>query len=90
MIVCAACKCGNIVVLGKRHYDPMMRTQMELLDERGIKFSGANVVQGFVDDQGNFLTRMEAWFVAEKNNQIFRRVGADGPDGEGLFSENLY
>jgi len=32
----------------------------------------------------------EAVAVAEAAGQIRRRCGSDGPDREGLFSENLY
>ena len=44
-------------------------------------------VQGFIDQRGNFLTREEAWIVAEASGQIIRRVGGDGKK---LYSENLY
>lgn len=43
--------------------------------------------QGFIDQHNKFLTREEAWIIAEKNGQIFRRCGGDGKK---LFSENLY
>lgn len=43
--------------------------------------------QGFIDQFHQFLTREEAWLVAVRQNQIFRRCGGD--EGK-LFSENLY
>jgi hypothetical protein len=43
--------------------------------------------QGFVDQIGTFMTREEAWIVAENAGQILYRVGGDGTK---LFSENLY
>ena len=45
------------------------------------------VIQGFIDQFGQFLTREEAWPIAERNTQIIRRVGGDGIK---LYSENLY
>lgn len=77
-IVCAANKNPDgTIVLGVRHYDWHMRQQKtHLLAE-----------QGFIDNNGNFLTREQAWIVAMKENQVIRRVGGD----EGcLYSENLY
>jgi hypothetical protein len=46
--------------------------------------------QGFVDQKGNFLSRTEAWQVAQTANQIIRRVGGDTANGGTLYSENLY
>jgi hypothetical protein len=43
--------------------------------------------QGFIDQHGVFMTREEAWIVAEAACQIIRRVGGDGAR---LYSENLY
>lgn len=43
--------------------------------------------QGFIDNQGNWLTREQAYLVAKEAGQIIRRVGGD--DGK-LFSENIY
>lgn len=45
---------------------------------------------GFVDNFGNFLTRTEAWKVAEAAGQILYRVGGDTANGGTLYSENLY
>jgi hypothetical protein len=44
--------------------------------------------QGFVDQFGQFLTRKEAWIVAEEQDQI-RRLCYANQKGY-LFSENLY
>lgn len=83
-IVCAAALVNDHIVCSARHYDRLMVRQMELIKEA---YSGANVVQGFIDQHGEFLTREEAWKVATEAGQIVRRVGGD--DGR-LFSENLY
>ena len=42
--------------------------------------------QGFLDDQGNFLDRAQAWDHAKACGQIIRKVS---PDGE-LYSENVW
>lgn len=88
-IVCSAIKssCGDYMLVGIRHWDAIMVKQSRLLrsvDGLGIDWYGE---QGFVDRYGQFLTRTEAWKVAEDANQIIRTCGGD--DGK-LFSENLY
>lgn len=92
-IVCAANKseCGHIV-LGIRHFDMQMHNHIKLIRDAlklpNLKFKE----QGFIDNQGKFLTREEAWIVAEKSGQIYKRVGGDmSINNVGkLFSENLY
>lgn len=44
--------------------------------------------QGFVDQYREFLTREEAWVIAEENGQIKHKLGCD--DAKRLYSENLY
>jgi hypothetical protein len=63
-----------------------MRRQIDQLDA----FCGDPVDQGFLDQHGVFLSRTEAWKVAEAAGQILRRVGGDDANGGTLFSENLY
>lgn len=76
-VVCAALKDSNgTVICGPRHWDKLCR---------GTGHAGWE--QGFVDQQGEFLTREEAWVIATAAGQIIRRVGND--NGR-LFSENLY
>lgn len=58
-----------------------------------------NWEQGFIDQYGNFLSRSEAWKIADKMGQIRRPTSHEkelnprqpnmGDDGL-LFSENLY
>jgi hypothetical protein len=87
-VVCAANRnADGLIVAGARHYDDVMRAQ--------IKSSTGNwrvnmVEQGFIDQFGNFLSRQEAWTIANRNNQITRRCGGDEADGGTLYSENLY
>jgi hypothetical protein len=84
-IVCAANRkrfTGEIA-LGVRHWDAFMKR--DLPDTEGDP-----VDQGFIDNRGNYLSRTEAWKIAENAGQIVRRVGGDDKDGGTLYSENLY
>ncbi len=57
---------------------------MDLINEA---YSGANVIQGFIDQHGKFLTKAEAQEVASISGQIIQRCrGVDVP----LGSEDLY
>ncbi len=68
---------------GARHCDSVMRGQFKAI---GQKYSPEN--EGFIDQFGVFMTREEAWVVANEAGQITRRVGGDGRGR--LYSENLY
>ena len=87
-IVCAANRNPNtrMIICGARHFDRIMHSQMEsrpVCERDGWRFAE----QGFIDQFGNFLTREQAWAIAEKNGQIIRDVGT----GKGvLYSEHLY
>lgn len=89
-IVCAANRIGGKVYLGVRHYDEHMRVSMKENDVNLFLDVGYKMEQGFIDNKGNFLSRTEAWKVAEREGQIVRRVGGDDVDGGTLYSENLY
>lgn len=86
-IVCAANrdKWNGTLLIGVRHWDKFMHDQ----HSRNTDFCDAGD-QGFIDNRGNFLTRQEAWKVAEAAGQIIRRVGGDDANGGTLYSENLY
>ena len=81
-IVCAANrhKQTKQVILGIRHWDGYMRVQC-------LDYDYSDYEQGFIDNKGKFLTREEAFVVAEREGQIIRRVGVDE---DWLFSEDLY
>lgn len=86
-IVCAANRdATGLIVLGLRHFDAFMRGYYEKLGVSKVP----PIEQGFVDQFGKFHTRKEAWVIAEAAGQIIRRVGGDGLERTGLFSENLY
>ena len=99
VIVCAAVKSGSgLISCGARHFDDFMRMQIER--SGGIKKNSLGepvgltsewsigAEDGFIDNQGNFLTRHEAWVIAEKNGQIKHRC--EGDENGILYSENLY
>lgn len=92
-IVCAANRYeidGEIfLIIGARHFDSLMIAQIQRLPKQD-KLPKSTECQGFIDQRGNFLTRTEAWKIAEQNGQIIRRVGGDSIDGGTLYSENLY
>ena len=83
LIVCAAMRKSGHVICGARHFDGIMRSAIYLLSDQ----SHVGWEQGFIDNKGQFLTREEAWEVANAAGQIRRRCGGD--NGR-LFSENLY
>jgi len=85
-VVCAANRYGSHIFLGARHFDDRMREAME---DRNMKLLRKTYgeEQGFIDQFGTFMDRVEACQVAELAGQIIRRVGGD--NGK-LFSENLY
>ena len=81
-VVCAANKFGDIIVLGVRHFCPLMCKQM---DAYGLDGTDEHE-QGFVDQWGNFMTRKEALLVLRTNGRWIR----DENYREVLYSENLY
>lgn len=83
-VVCAALRKGNRLICGVRHYDPIMRAQ---INARSDAADWRACEQGFVNSVGQFLTREEGLLVAQAHGQIRRRVGGDTTQ---LFSENLY
>jgi hypothetical protein len=88
VIVCAAMrdtKTGK-VICSVRHWDELSRQRFNSQEE-AMDF---NDEQGFVDNKYQFLTRTEAWQVAEAAGQIKRRCGGDTANGGTLYSENLY
>lgn len=78
----------ELVVLGARHFDALMHSAISNISTNPFdKIKPSDWEQGFIDQRGNFLTREEAWIVAETAGQIIQRVGGDEKK---LFSENLY
>ena len=85
-IVCAAIRVEDEIICGARHFDEIMHKQIERKDEsHRLKWRKAE--QGFIDQFGNFLTREEAFIIADINGQIINKIGYKGNK---LFSEHLY
>ncbi len=86
-IVCAANRReGNIIVAGARHFDDVMRSQIrQMVTVLPKPWTGWE--QGFIDNFGDFLTREEAWPIAEAAGQVIRNH--DLHRGT-LYSEHLY
>ncbi len=97
-IVCAANRGRDgDVICGVRHFDRLMKDAIEMFvnhaDDHGQTFARVYWLkseQGFVDNRGEFLTRQQAWVIAEAAGQIIRRCGGDDANGGTLYSENLY
>lgn len=91
-VVCAAIRAADgEVLLGIRHYSADMHRQIDMRID-GNKFKHRHDEdQGFVDQDGIFMSRHEAGAVAADAGQIWRpeACGID-PDGFKLYSEGLY
>ncbi len=86
MIVCAAMLMRNgLIVPGVRHYSPDMRALLVQMYGDG-KYHLKVAEQGFITRDSKFVSREEAWDIAQVNGQIRRECGVSGT----LFSENLY
>ena len=83
LVVCAAIRKGERIICGARHFDSVMREQINA-SEGIAHWRGAE--QGFIDQKCQFITREDAWILAEKEGQIRRNVAPEGT----LYSENLY
>lgn len=86
----------DLIICGARHGNCLNQVLRLRLDEP----SDENWECGFIDQHNKFLTRTEAWAVADKAGQIRRPYGLErnydshrkaniGDEGL-LFSENLY
>lgn len=87
-VVCAArLYPSGALCIGPRHGSEVMRKQaLAMCDKKDAHMQ----VEGFIDQWGRFMTRTEAWKIAEKAGQIRFRCGGDDADGGTLYSENLY
>lgn len=68
----AACIVDGYLIVGNRHFCPIMQMTIEnmgLTDEQQMNHD-VRTEQGFVDQWGVYMTRREAWHVAEAAGQI--------------------
>lgn len=85
-----------MIICGARHYDEVMRTAILALYSHCLDLDTAMKMarhegwygceQGFIDQKGEFLTREQAWKIAEAAGQIRQVTGKPGT----LYSEDLY
>jgi len=83
VIVCAALSKEGRIIAGARHFDKVMRQQINASE--GVAF-WRSAKQGFIDQFGDFIDRKDGWEIATERGQIFREVSSSGT----LYSENLY
>ena len=84
LVVCAACiNSEGKVIPSVRHSDELMYNVVD--DEEIMRF---HWVQGFVTNRFSFVTRKEAWIIAERQGQIRNQLPCD--HAKRLYSENLY
>lgn len=92
-VVCAACKYGDLIICGARHFDMVMHSQIRhIREDKLFSFEEAGrAEQGFIDQFGVFMSREEAFEVARAAGQLnVRREKTPHPDSTELFSEDLY
>ncbi len=79
----------HAIALGARHFDPLMRDQIEShwLAMRGSRDQWRVSEQGFIDQWGTFMDRREAFEVAKAAGQLLYGPHLSG--GE-LDSSDLY
>lgn len=88
-IACAALRHpSGLILAGVRHFSPDMRAMIARLEQTGITPESWNSAQqGFLDNKGLFLSREQAWRIAEAAGQI--RPHPSVRPGT-LHSEDLY
>lgn len=87
-VVCAAIRADDgCLLLGVRHYDAGMNAQMVQRRDAEKFYHKEGADQGFVDQHGVYMTRTEAFKVAQEAGQIID-IKACG-NGR-LYSEGLY
>lgn len=91
IVVAAACKYGDVIFVGHRHFSPEMQTQIEAVGREQVDqwIIAGKEEQGFVDNQGIFMSREEALEVARAAGQLNWLTEKCPPSRE-LFSEDLY
>ena len=83
-VVCAAVLYPNgAMLVGPRHFDSTMQKQHAAIFHGEEKSAP---IQGFIDQHGIFMDRVEALAVAKESGQILRKTF---PLDE-LFSEDIY
>jgi len=85
-VAMSACRVNGYILVGVRHFCPIMRMQMEAIGMTGDIFErehNMDTDQGFVDQWGVWMSRQEAYVVAKEAGQIIREDVTPGT----LYSE---
>lgn len=84
LIACSACiNEEGLVIASVRHGDELFYNAVG-----EDKAKAHHWKQGFVTNRFSFVTRKEAWIIAERQQQIRNVLPCD--DAKRLYSENLY
>lgn len=88
-VVCAAIRKtfpdkSEVLIIGPRHFDMVMHCTIRCLCANPRDMADAE--QGFIDQWGNFLTREQAWVIAQERGQFI----GEPTHPSSLFSEDLY
>jgi hypothetical protein len=87
-IVCAAIRSeSGKIILGIRHYSQDMHDQLAHRNDAPEFWHHHDQDQGFVDQWGNYLTREQAYVIAEQAGQIIK---PECCSNNRLYSEALY
>jgi hypothetical protein len=92
-VVCAAVRYGQVIIAGARHFDMVMHSQLDRMNEDRLIQSDAlgEYEEGFIDQFGVFMDRSEAYKIALAGGQLNKRRLKSGNQGSTeLFSEDLY
>jgi hypothetical protein len=89
VVVCAACKYNDLILCSARHWDKVMNIQLRQIRMINEKVKAHHFIEGFINQFGEFLTREDAYIVAENAGQKIDLDGCGGMPGT-LFSEGLY
>ncbi len=89
-IVCAACRYGDELFLGPRHWDQTMLAQKkQARNGDNYRSTQHDFTQGFIDQWGRFYTREQAMEAVKESSQPFNAERNSG-NGKELYSEGLY
>ncbi len=86
-VVCAANKYDDYIVCGARHFDSIMHGVLHAMDNRP---HSSTAEQGFIDQFGVWMNRVEALQVAKDSGQPLNMERNGCPQNRKLYSEGLY
>jgi hypothetical protein len=89
-VVASACKYGDFIAVGSRHFSPAMSV-LNLIKEEVLieEDNNGRAIQGFIDQWDVFMTREEAYEVALAAGQL-NTWRIQGHDVEKLHSEDIH